>query len=304
MKIKNLKFVHPLNRIKKKNINTKKNTILMIGSLKSTFVVDGLQNLNDNLIKDLEDLRNEVDFEINIIGKFTSEKTKYPNLNKSWIKYLGWIDDVNPYFKESCMLLVPSQYKLSVRTKILDAFSAGLPVVTYENNNFDKKLFLKNENTILAENKYSLIEGIKKLLIDDNFRSKISNNSFKTYHLNVDPHKIIANNIGVVNNALRFVNVLQGSGAYMKFRDEEDQTSVQFFCRVRAAEANFSNSPTFVSGSLNEIRQKTMKGNPTTYITGVELYNGSGQMVATGKLSSPLKKNFSSEATIKVKLTY
>ena len=39
----------------------------MIGSLKSTFVVDGLQNLNDNLIKDLEDLRNEVDFEINII---------------------------------------------------------------------------------------------------------------------------------------------------------------------------------------------------------------------------------------------
>ena len=67
---------------------------------------------------------------------------------------------------------------------------------------------------------------------------------------------------------------------------------------------NFSNSPTFVSGSLNELRQTTMKGNPTTFITSVQLYNDSGEMVAVGNLSTPLKKNFSSEATIKVKLTY
>jgi len=106
------------------------------------------------------------------------------------------------------------------------------------------------------------------------------------------------------NNALRFVNCLKSDGASIKMRDEEDQTAVQYFCRVRAGEANFSNSPSFVSGSLNELRHKTMKGNPTTYITGVELYNAAGQIVATGKLSTPLKKNFSSEATIKVKLTY
>ena len=47
-----------------------------------------------------------------------------------------------------------------------------------------------------------------------------------------------------------------------------------------------------------------MRGNPTVYITGVELYDSVGNMVATGKLSKPLKKNFSSEATIKVKLTF
>ena len=47
-----------------------------------------------------------------------------------------------------------------------------------------------------------------------------------------------------------------------------------------------------------------MRGNPSTYITGVELFDGGGNMVAVGKLSSPLKKNFSSEATIKTKLTF
>ena len=84
----------------------------------------------------------------------------------------------------------------------------------------------------------------------------------------------------------------------------EDQTSTSYFCRVRAGESNFSNNATFVSGSLNEIRQTTMKGNPTVYITGVELYDNTGNIVAIGKLSTPIKKNFSTEATIKVKLDY
>jgi len=47
-----------------------------------------------------------------------------------------------------------------------------------------------------------------------------------------------------------------------------------------------------------------MMGNPSTFITGIGLYNSTGQLLATARLSSPLKKNFASEATIKVKLTY
>ena len=47
-----------------------------------------------------------------------------------------------------------------------------------------------------------------------------------------------------------------------------------------------------------------MRDNPTTFISQVQLYNADGDMVAVGSLSKPLKKNFSSEATIKVKLTY
>ena len=106
------------------------------------------------------------------------------------------------------------------------------------------------------------------------------------------------------NTALRFVNVLMASGSSLKFRDEEDQVSAQYFCRIKSGQMNFSNNPTFVSGSLNEIRHTSMKGNPTTFISQVQLYNNSGDMVGIGNLSTPLKKNFSSEATIKVKLTY
>jgi len=107
------------------------------------------------------------------------------------------------------------------------------------------------------------------------------------------------------STALRFINCLSaGGGGSLTFRDEEDQISAQYFCRVRSGQMNFSNNPTFVSGSLNELRKKNMKGSPTTFITSVQLYNNDGEMVAVGNLSTPLKKNFSSEATIKVKLTY
>ena len=102
--------------------------------------------------------------------------------------------------------------------------------------------------------------------------------------------------------ALRFVNCLK-SGS-LKFRDEEDQLSAQYFCRVKSGHCNYSNNPTFVSGSQNKLRQTKMRGNPQTFITSVQLYNESGHMVAVANLSTPLKKNFSSEATIKVKLTY
>ncbi len=108
-------------------------------------------------------------------------------------------------------------------------------------------------------------------------------------------------------NALRFINCLNttdGTTGKLKFRDEEDQVSAQYFCRIKAGDMNFSNNPTFVSGSLNELRHTTMKGNPSTFLTAVQLYNNNGEMVAVGNLSTPLKKNFSSEATIKVKLTY
>ena len=104
------------------------------------------------------------------------------------------------------------------------------------------------------------------------------------------------------NTALRFINCLRHGS--LNFRDEEDKISAQYFCRVRSGQANFSNNPTFVSGSLNELRQKTMKGNPTTFITSIQLYNQTGDMVAVGNLSTPLKKGFGNEATIKVKLDY
>tara|TARA_R100000664_G_scaffold34117_1_gene54139 strand:+ start:1203 stop:2225 length:1023 start_codon:yes stop_codon:yes gene_type:complete len=105
------------------------------------------------------------------------------------------------------------------------------------------------------------------------------------------------------DNALKMVRALQ-LGSTTAFRSEEDQTSVMYFCRARAANFNYTNNPTFTSGSDNGFRQRTMEGNPQTFITTVGLYDAQDTLVAVGKLSTPVQKNYSSEAVIKAKLTY
>ncbi len=200
--IKNLEFFFPLNRVKPKN-QFKKKQLLMIGNLKSTFVVDALRLLNEKIIVELEHIRKEYPFEIIIIGKFLEEKEKYKNLlNKKWIKFKGWIDDVDDYFKDSAALFVPSQNKLSVRTKILDAFSSGLPVITFEANNFDKDLFKNNENIICAKSIDDLIIGFRNILTNDDFREYISKNSYKIYNEKINVDKTINNNIDLIKKIL------------------------------------------------------------------------------------------------------
>jgi len=108
---------------------------------------------------------------------------------------------------------------------------------------------------------------------------------------------------GNADNPGKLVNSILLSNQ-LTYRSEEDQTSATYFCRARAPEFNFSNNPTFSSGSRNEFSIPSFEGNPQVFITTVGLYNSQDSLMAVGRLSSPVEKNYSSEATIKVKLTY
>ena len=108
------------------------------------------------------------------------------------------------------------------------------------------------------------------------------------------------------SNALKFA--MSMNFVTQAFRSEEDQTSKAFFCRALANDFNFSNNPTFISGSDKRLRHSDMIGYPHTFISTVGLYQtsggGSNELVAVGRLSAPVQKNYGTEATIKVKLTY
>jgi hypothetical protein len=87
-------------------------------------------------------------------------------------------------------------------------------------------------------------------------------------------------------------------------RSAEKVKSTHYFVRVRNQEYNFSNNPTFTTGSEGDLAQPTMIGNPTTYITSVGLYNDQKELLAVAKLNKALKKTFSSEALVKVRLDF
>ena len=105
------------------------------------------------------------------------------------------------------------------------------------------------------------------------------------------------------DNANKIRTAIQrGSGVTL--RSEEQQYVFDYFCRAKASEFNLSQNPTFWSGSTYEMRHADMVTNPQTFISEVGLLDSAGQLMAIGRLSSPINKNFSSEAIVKVRLTY
>ena len=104
------------------------------------------------------------------------------------------------------------------------------------------------------------------------------------------------------DNAWKLTRALQlGS---VTLRSEEKQYIYDYFCRAKASEFNYTNNVTFWSGSDYQIRHSDMVTNPQTYISEVGLFDNRGDLLAVGRLSSPINKNFSSEAIVKVRLTY
>ena len=76
------------------------------------------------------------------------------------------------------------------------------------------------------------------------------------------------------------------------------------FAHANKGEANYSNNPTFTSGSQGTFTHPTFFKDPKVYITTVGLYNDNNELLAVAKLSKPLLKTYNREALIRVKLEY
>jgi hypothetical protein len=87
-------------------------------------------------------------------------------------------------------------------------------------------------------------------------------------------------------------------------RSSEKITATYYFVRVKNGEYNYSNNPTFTTGSLGEVAFSSFASDPQSYITTIGLYNIDRELLAVAKLSQPLLKSFTREALIKVKLDF
>ena len=95
-----------------------------------------------------------------------------------------------------------------------------------------------------------------------------------------------------------------GTFADFALNSQESITSDFIFVRPRSSEYNYSENPSFISGSTGEVLFPSFINNPQTYITTIGLYNDTNQLLAVAKLSRPLPKDFTKEALIRVKLDF
>ena len=111
------------------------------------------------------------------------------------------------------------------------------------------------------------------------------------------------------DNAFKLLTSISGAAAInsdygFAARNEERVQSTYYFVRAKNGEYNFSNNPSFVTGSNGAFRQPTFANNPKSYITTVGLYSSAQELLAVAKLSQPILKSFSNEVLVKVKLDF
>ena len=96
---------------------------------------------------------------------------------------------------------------------------------------------------------------------------------------------------------------IRGGGDFEARRTENVSTS-HYFVRATNREFNFSNNPTFVTGSDGSFAESTFETDPKTFISTIGLYNDSNEILAVAKTSQPVPKSFDKEVLIKVKLDF
>lgn len=108
---------------------------------------------------------------------------------------------------------------------------------------------------------------------------------------------------GLVRAISASMAVAGGAGDFQA-RSAETITSTNYFIRLRNNQYNYSNNPTYYTGSNPQNVLEPFRVKPITYVTTIGLYNNSNELLAVAKLSRPVQKSTDKEALVRVRLDY
>jgi hypothetical protein len=151
----------------------------------------------------------------------------------------------------------------------------------------------------LANSGYVAGSGSYGLVFPD-LGTIILNPSAISQSIRVAPSR--SSNSDGLNNQRLFNSIDLGDS--FALNSEETITSDYVFVRARNSEFNYSENPSFISGSTGEVIYDNFINSPQVYITTVGMYNDSNNLLAVAKMSRPLLKDFTKEALVRVKLDF
>jgi hypothetical protein len=100
-----------------------------------------------------------------------------------------------------------------------------------------------------------------------------------------------------------FADAVRSRVKDIDFNNTVELNSTVYFCRINHNEFNYSSNPTYLSESKIRVKD-TSVDSPASYITTVGLYSADNELLATAKLSEPLKKTPENEMILRVRLDY
>ncbi len=151
----------------------------------------------------------------------------------------------------------------------------------------DISTILFNASALDVNGELSNVTGIN--LATDSAENTFGNNPTRLYNA-------ISSSVGTGTVANR-ANIFE-------LNSQETISSDYVFIRARNNEFNYTENPSFISGSTGEVIYSYFINNPQTFPTTVGLYNDNSDLLAVAKLSRPIQKDFTKEALVRVKLDF
>ena len=144
--------------------------LLFIGSA-HTPNIDAVHYLYDEIMPLVWDKLPNV--KVQIIGSVDKEINTISNKN---IEFLGFVENVEPYFLNSKLMIAPLRYGAGVKGKVGQAFEYYLPVVTTSIG--AEGMFLENDiNAIIVDNATDFANKIIEVYNQSEIWEKLSKNS-------------------------------------------------------------------------------------------------------------------------------
>jgi hypothetical protein len=93
------------------------------------------------------------------------------------------------------------------------------------------------------------------------------------------------------------------SGSYFSGRSLDTVNSQYYFIRIMNKDFNYSVNPSFFTAS-GDLLYNDFNSDPHVFMTSVGLYDDNNELLAIAKLSKPIEKTFTKEATLQIRLDY
>ena len=89
----------------------------------------------------------------------------------------------------------------------------------------------------------------------------------------------------------------------ISYNNTTEINSTIYLCRMPVNKFNYSSNPTYTKNSKMVVKN-VASDLPVTYVTTIGLYSTNNELLATAKLSEPLRKDPTNEITLRVRLDY
>ena len=140
------------------NIKPEKNILSYVGNLKVAANVDTLHWIISDILPKINH-----DVKFMVIGK-CSDSIREQYKNNNHVVFTGRVDSLVEYIRKSQIFLSPILYGTGIKTKILEAMSIGVPVVT--NDVGAEGIAAKDGKELWIRNNSEAISGLVDDLLD------------------------------------------------------------------------------------------------------------------------------------------